>query len=37
MLLKEEPDSPKFHKDSAHLRATNMPGHGRYISNNTEI
>ncbi len=37
MFSREEPDSPKFHRDSAHLRATVMPVHWGYISNDTEI
>ena len=37
MLSREEPDSPKFHRDSAHLRATVMPAHWGNVSKNTEI
>lgn len=37
MLSREEPDSPKFHSYSAHLRATVMPAHWRNISKYTEI
>lgn len=36
MFSREEPDSPKFHRDRAHLRATGVPAHGEYISKNTE-